>query len=365
MTESGIRMLESIFATPGSPVGGGSRFDPSDEMNAKVEEERLESPYRISGAVTRILLGSLEALGIDGDTVCARAGLNRAELSDSSGLISSSQLVRLWHAAAELSDDSLLGLHAAESMQWPPSNILWALSVSGKTLGESLRKAERYSGLLADRPWHRIDAVGDEAHSLLPGLCEYLPSHAEYVMTIAQRALDTCSDEPLTAKEVRFKHRYRGGRKEYDRIFRCQVRFAQDCCGFIFSKSTWNAPIAGWDPTWAKQLEICAVDAGALLEARGFVLSVRGTVQRLLLSGECDIETTAKKLGISDRTLQRRLQEEGTTFRKVVDDSRLYIVQQNRERGMPPERAIQRAGFADNRAYRRALRRWQTASKPG
>lgn len=326
-------------------------------MDTKEKKQTRESPYRISGAVSRNILEALEGQGIDAGVLCARADLSRSEMSDSNCRIPSNHLVRLWHAAAEFNDDPLLGLHAAESTPWPPSNIVLALCTSGQTLGESLRKAERYSGLLADRPWHRIDEVGDEVHSLLPGLCEHLPSHAEYVMTLSQRILDSCSAEPLTAKEVRFKHRFRGGQREYERVFRCPVRFEQECSGFIFSRSTWDAPIPGWDPAWARQLESCAVEAAALLQPLGFVDSVRAIVQRLLMSGECNVKTTARSLAMSSRTLQRRLQEADMTFRQIVDESRLHIVQRSSERGIPEDRALQRAGFANARAYRRALHR--------
>ncbi|MEM7434511.1 MAG: AraC family transcriptional regulator ligand-binding domain-containing protein [Myxococcota bacterium] len=301
---------------------------------------------------------------MDARTVCSRADVRHAEMSDSRGRISSSQLVRLWSAAAELNGDPHLGLHAAEAASWPPSHVVAALSTSGETLGEGMRRVERYAGLLADRPWHRIEEVGSEVHSLMPGLCEHLPHHAEYVTALAQRAYDLCSAEPITAKEVWFRHPYRGGSSEYERFFRCRVRFAQKCCGMIFSRSVWNTPIAGWDPAWAEQLEAWAFDAEVHLKPSSFVDSVRAVVQRTLSTGPCNVETTARALGMSARTLQRRLQEEGTNFRNLIDEVRIFIVEKSRARGMSSEHAIQRAGFADVRAYRRTIRRCGVPSKP-
>ncbi|MEM9728936.1 MAG: AraC family transcriptional regulator [Myxococcota bacterium] len=326
-------------------------------MSINPKDYSRESPYRISGTVSRTVLGALEALGIESLTVCDRAGLSHAEMTDSRSRISGSDLVRLWHAAAELSDDPFLGLHAAEVASWPPKNLVAALALSGETLGAGLRKLERFAGLIADGQWHRIEDAGDEVHSLLPGLCARLPNHSEFLVTLIQRALDLCAAEPLTAEEVWFQHSSRGGEAEYGRIFRCPVRFGQKSCGMVFSKRTWNTPMSSWDPVWAQQIETCAVDAAALLAPPGIVDSVRSVAHRLLPTAKCDVETAARELGMSDRTLQRRLKEEGTTFREVVDESRLAIVERNEARGMPTELALQRAGFPDRRAYRRTLRR--------
>ncbi|MEM7436938.1 MAG: AraC family transcriptional regulator ligand-binding domain-containing protein [Myxococcota bacterium] len=306
-------------------------------------------------------MAGLETVGLDGRTVCEHAGLDYEVMSDSTARVPRTDLGRFWAAAAELSDDPLFGLHAGEQSLSPPNHILASLAMSAKSVGEGINMVARFANIIAEGSWHQIERRDSDVWLLLPGLDEGLlaPHHAEFIVATGQRLFALMTTEDFRAKEVRFAHPYRGYHEEYRRIFRCPVSFDRESTGFVLSEESWNTQIRNWDPVWMNRLESFAMELADRLDAPGFVNSVRHVVHNLLPQQQCDMATAAEKLHTSERTLQRRLQEEGTTFREVVDSTRLTIVRQSLRQELGEGEIVRRAGFGSVRTYRRAVQRWR------
>jgi AraC-like DNA-binding protein len=81
-----------------------------------------------------------------------------------------------------------------------------------------------------------------------------------------------------------------------------------------------------------------------------------------LREGEPTLAWVARHLGVSARTLQRRLQDRGTSFRAVVDAVRSSEAARLRERGERAGTIAELLGFSEESALRRAFRRWRIRS---
>lgn len=147
------------------------------------------------------------------------------------------------------------------------------------------------------------------------------------------------------------------------RLFGPSVRWAQpEDCAWL-TEATWRRPIPNADPRLAQMLAEYADSLGPApsgLEGR-----VRTVLDRLLPTGHADIDHVAPTLGMSRRTLQRRLGEEGLSFRRILSDLR-----QNRALRLLQDPALTLVevalllGYADETAFQRAFRRWRGTS-PG
>ncbi|HEY2734332.1 MAG TPA: helix-turn-helix domain-containing protein, partial [Polyangiales bacterium] len=89
---------------------------------------------------------------------------------------------------------------------------------------------------------------------------------------------------------------------------------------------------------------------------------VRAVVQAALASGRCTLAGTARALGISQRTLQRRLREEGTSFAELVGALRRELGAGYLARGIPIAQVASLLGYADTTAFHHAFRRWHGVS---
>ena len=92
---------------------------------------------------------------------------------------------------------------------------------------------------------------------------------------------------------------------------------------------------------------------------------VAAAVADALREGEPTLGRVARRLGVSARTLQRRLHECGTSFRGVVDEVRSAEAARLRERGERVGTIAELLGFSEESALRRAFRRWRrTLARP-
>ena len=79
----------------------------------------------------------------------------------------------------------------------------------------------------------------------------------------------------------------------------------------------------------------------------------------VLAAGDCGLGVVARRLAMSERTLQRRLREHGTSYESVVDDARRQLALQYLNGGGHTAGDIaSRLGFADRSPFIRAFRRW-------
>lgn len=304
---------------------------------------------------------AFERLGMDAEAICRRAGLDYDVLTAPTARIPRDDYVRFWEAATELSDDSVLGLHAGEQMATRSNHILAMLAISGRTIGDGVTVGLRYQNILADGEIVSIEQDGSDTVLSFHEIEDVLPfgvHQSEFLVSMGQSLLHTMTLGAFRTKEVRFAHRYRGSLEEYERLFECPVLFEQPHTAIVMAAEMWNMELEAWDPVLRNRLESIAAELHENIQAPGFVGSASQAIRRLLPHGKCDLAATAKELRISDRTLQRRLHEEGTSFRELLEATRRAIVRDGIGRSVSSEEIARRAGFASERALQRAVSRW-------
>jgi AraC-like DNA-binding protein len=139
------------------------------------------------------------------------------------------------------------------------------------------------------------------------------------------------------------------------------LSFSQPSCQLVISRQLFDAPLPGADRDEFARLHAAACEAARSQEARSVTTMADETVTWLLAAPGATVQAVARQLGMSARTLRRRLAEEGSTFRALIDSARQREVQLFLETGLYTMKQLaSRVGFANDRALRHALRRWQT-----
>jgi len=139
---------------------------------------------------------------------------------------------------------------------------------------------------------------------------------------------------------------------------------AGDSNCLIFAKSDCNHQFLTWDDSLFRGIEgelnrrLQRLDGNRDTEIR-----LRKAVRDALPHGEIGLADLAGKLGIGARTLQRRLNDNGTSFAKVIDDERRLLVESYMAAGSLARSEIAfRVGYRDLNSLYRALKRWQRLS---
>ena len=153
---------------------------------------------------------------------------------------------------------------------------------------------------------------------------------------------------------------------EHRRIFACEVRFSCPAPRILLSPSAWSAPVRGADPALLAVLEDHARRLVAELPPSDDLVSrVCAAIADELTAGEPTAGRIARRLAMSERTLQRRLSAQDTSFAQLLDDTRAGVARAHLgDPGVSLAEIAWLVGFSDQSAFTRAFRRW-TGKTPG
>lgn len=311
------------------------------------------------------IIGFAASAGAAPPDLLREAGLDPSVLVDMDSHLPHAQEKRLWEAAVRLTGDSDFGLHLAEwTVRSPPENfdVLAFAARSCLTLGEQFRLAGRYIRLIHEGVQLTLEEEGQVVRLLHSHALETIiprhPAEAMFGLLVLHGRLAVGDD--LAPKEVCFAHRAPESTAEQARVFRAPVRYGCPRSELVFDRAALDRP-----QRHAEQRLLAVLDRqlGALLsglpESRNFRDIVARCMVGELPDREPAVATIADKLNMSARSLQRRLQSEGTSFGEVLSDVR-------RDRALSylkdPRVSIGEVafllGFLDVSAFHRAFRRW-------
>jgi AraC-like DNA-binding protein len=145
----------------------------------------------------------------------------------------------------------------------------------------------------------------------------------------------------------------------YERLFDCPILFDAEAIEIHLSSESLDVPLEMSDAEMARICEErCEMILARLGVAGGFVDRVRAE----LLSGPRrfpDLDTVARAMAVSPRTLCRRLNEEGASFRQVLDDVRKSLALDYVESSdLPLQQIAALLGYEEPANFHRAFRKW-------
>jgi len=271
-----------------------------------------------------------------------------------------------WDALIELRDASginHIGLILGSYITPEFVGILGYLGMSSLTLGDALKNFERYQTLLYGGAGANIERRGDNI------LCRWTPSdgivHKESDETLI--AALVCFTRLLTGDEsqqptrIGFMHAQPTDVSAYESLFRCEVTFS--CQSLFIDTPVLQArlPSKASNPTLGAILEQHAqAMLGALPPNESALLGkVRQKIKQAISAGVATQEQVAKSLGLSSRTLHRKLVNEGVQFSVLLQDVRYQIAKQHLDEDQLSISVIaHRMGYSEQSAFTRAFKKW-------
>ena len=268
----------------------------------------------------------------------------------------------IWQAADRALGDDDLGIHLAESGVSAASfGVVGYLVRASTTVGEALARAQQFHRLVKDRG--RLELVATPSGVAVIDAPEV--DRTQWPRAIAELSIAnyvhlarTWTGRPFVPREVRFQHARPRDTRELERFFGCKLRFDQRDNALVVSREALDTPFATSEPELGAYLESTAAARLAQLPAPSLLDEVRAAIGDELRHGEVDIERVARRVGVTPRSLQRRLRDEGTSYRELVDAIRHRRAVDLIQRGVPFGDIAEHLGFSEARAFRRAFRRW-------
>jgi AraC-like DNA-binding protein len=337
------------------------------ERNAHANSHADRLPSTIGG-MTKLAYARAKAAGIALEPLLRTADLTSHQIEHpQAGIRVRDQIKFLNLAAAALKDD-LLGFHLAQTADLRELGLLYYLLASSETLIDALHRAARYSSIVNEGVSLRcVDSrfVRISFHCI--GIGRHLDTHQiECTMTTVVRICRQLTGLRLLPERVRLMH-HRPRNAEFAKVFGSNVEFGAAADDVTFSNNIRQSPVTSADPYLHKLLISYCEEAIAYRPRirSSFRSSVENAVVPLLPHGKARISEIARQLGVSQRTLTRRLSEEGLTFSELLNSLRSDLANRHlADRDLAISQIAWLLGYRDVGAFSHAFKRW-TGKAPG
>jgi AraC-like DNA-binding protein len=144
----------------------------------------------------------------------------------------------------------------------------------------------------------------------------------------------------------------------YQRFFQAPVRFGAETTVLAFSSGLLARRIDRADPD-LRRLLVRQIEQLESTVPSNFSGWVRRIAAMRIADGDCSIDHVARIIGINKRTLNRRLSAEGTSFRQLLEETRLQAAQQMlADNSIPLAQIAVALGYSEASAFTRAFQRW-------
>ena len=315
------------------------------------------------GLVTRLACGRLKHEKVEVNTLLHRAGLTHQQIDDPCARVAVKDQIRFLDLAATTLKDECLGFHLAQKFDLRMSGFFYYVLASSETLGEALPRAARYSATVNEGITLKLRKGRDVVISLdYAGVPRHTDRHQiEFSMVTLVRICRQLTNRHLPAR-VSFTHRRSGDEiAEFKTFFGGDVVFGASADKLAFSGSIDQMAVVSADP-YLNELLIRYFEQ-AIANRSGkrslFGSDVENAIAVLLPHGQARAEEIAHKLGVSRRTLTRRLSLEGLTFAGVLQRLKFDLAKRHLDdETLSISEIAWLLGYQDVSAFTHAFKRW-------
>ena len=325
------------------------------------------TPHVASSMALRARLGALRNLRLDSHEISLRAGIDEDLLADPDHFLPESSIWALWRVASEEYGGSALGLRAGANVPFGAYGVLNYLTMTATTLGEGLQLLVRYWPLVGTGKSveivHGPDGIHRFCHTPNLPLAGAGLHCRDY--TLAVMANHMVARSGLRPVEIEFAGPALGSATEYSDLLGTRVSFGHAQTAMVFEDRVWNTELPGGDPPLVRTLEEHAASlVRQLPKSRGTVALAAREIAARLSDGKPGVHTIARCLAVSERTLQRRLRQEGCTFEGLVELVRRDVATEYlKDPSLSITEIAYLMGYSGPAAFHRAFKQW-TGSTP-
>jgi AraC-like DNA-binding protein len=323
----------------------------------------LGSVAHVDGLISRLACARARKAGIALAPLLAKANLTVEQIDDSRVRLPARDQIDLLNLVADALPDDLLGVHVAQQCDLRDMGLLYYVMASSETVIEALRRAVRYAVLVNEVVLQQC-IVGRQIRVTFKyvGVSRHLDRHqSEFWMLLIVRVLRQLTGLRVSASRVRLVHARQKTPRELAPFLGGDIRFGASVDEISFAGPIGSARVIGADPYLNKHL--IAYYEDALSRRRVSRGSFRALVENAIVPNlphaEVRIGEVARRLGLSQRTLARRLNEEGLTFSALLGGLRHDLADRYLADGDTSISQIAwLLGYQEVSAFSKAYKRW-------
>ncbi|WP_327292320.1 AraC family transcriptional regulator ligand-binding domain-containing protein [Streptomyces sp. NBC_01198] len=314
--------------------------------------------------VPRFIARAAARNAAEAESLVRAAGLPTVLRAPETARTPSAGTFRLWRQVLQRTGRTDAGLLAARRYRHGFFDLVDYLVSTAPTLGDGLALCAAHVYLVSSNSELTTEVSGDEVtvtYDILRPDDELRGVVAEFVLAVLTGQLRHGTGRALSPARVSFAHQAPRRTTAHAECFgTARVDFGAPADSITLHRRDLELPMVTADPALAA---IIKRSAAAFPPPRrghaGPLPGLRAAILAQLADGRPSLNSTAHRLAVSPRTLQRRLAEAGTTWRAELDTVRRERSAGLRRSGAESgQRVATRLGFAETRSLRRAMNRW-------
>lgn len=305
--------------------------------------------------------------GLDADAVFEDVGLDVAVISEHEARVPLSQATRLWARLVELTGDPTFGLSVARFIRPPITHALGQSLLASTSIADAVARVGRYD---------RTVTTGTELE-VKPG-ASYMdlflrfphdtiqpsPQGRDCTLALLMNAFRSVAGNDFLPVKVTVSHADFGLAKRYRDVFGCEIQFDAPRDSMRIDKETFNKPGNYGNPELAREIDKISEQYLRKLDSPAISYRVQHLIQQGLPSGQLSQDEIARRLNRSISSLRRDLQNEGTSYKTLLEETREALARAYIQDGRHSLAEVTYLlGFSDQANFTRAFRRW-TGSTP-
>lgn len=332
-----------------------------------MRESVSTSTFYVSLGYLRPLFDYLRKHNHPLDPYLEQLGITHADLVNPDLHVEDKDFNSLFEIAEAQTGDSNIGLHMGQSMQFHHLGIVGMLLMTCRRAKEIFELHQRYQSIVGNGLFTSYTTEGDEVcmHVQLGEDIPYASRHT-YEFSFGGwfnlRNLAIGEEQPLLRVELPYARP--PDESDLQALFKAPIRYDCESLRIYFPATFGELELIAADPQLKQMLESEAVTKLQELQrlhgaADPKVENVRQRIARHLAYGAPTVEVIAAELEVSVRTLQRQLDQSGSTYKALVDEVRSELARKYIDN---PELSLldvaMMLGFAEQSSFQRAFKRW-------
>ena len=318
------------------------------------------------GSWSATILRAAAARGVDASRLAQAAGIDPATLQEPEARVPRAALTRLWQLAFEATGDPAFCLTAARHAAQTSFHGVGYSMMASATIKEAFERLIRYRRLIGDVIQLGLAEREDRYDFLIdvsapPGA----PFEAvdAIVATLLGQARMITGNRNFAPRRVHLRRPLPKDPAPYRQSFRTEVGFGQPENVIEWAKDDLENRLPAGNAELARQNEQVLAAFLDRLERQELGRRVEQAIVNALPNGTPTKEAIARQLGMSPRNLQRRLAEESTSFKELIDAARITLARDYIDAGRLSVTEIAFVlGFGDTSSFSRAFKRWTKTS---
>ncbi len=317
----------------------------------------------MSMAKIAAFLNNIEHSGVSKNEILSSAGIEPSLINAPDHRLTVEEVNRIFLTATKLTNNENIGLHQGERLSRGFSNILGYVLMNCVTLGETAQKYVKYEKIVDETSITELHYKDNLVMLSIMNIAKTLHGNralSDFKISGMLSYTRILSGEKVVLRQVYFDHDQPEDLSEYQRIFNCQLFFGQPRNMLVFNEEILQLPVI--DPN-RELLNSFEGIAGDLLDKIATIEPYTKKVLKIIatkLNGELpQIDTVARQLAVSVRSLQDHLKKEGTSYLKLVAEVQKDLaVKYLKDRSASIAEIAFALGFSETSAFNRAFKKW-------